>query len=104
MGWADAAIADLTMTKERMEVVDFTVPFMNTGNVPSVQFGRIFLLSLPMILCYLSGVSILYSKVGQLANAVYSIEDLLSNPGINFGWVEGGSTHAFLSVRQADHL
>jgi len=73
MGWADAAIADLTMTKERMEVVDFTVPFMNTG------------------------VSILYSKVGQLANAVYSIEDLLSNPGINFGWVEGGSTHAFLS-------
>ena len=31
---ADAAIADLTMTKERMDVVDFTVPFMNTGNVP----------------------------------------------------------------------
>ena len=28
---ADIALADLTMNKDRMEAVDFSVPFMNTG-------------------------------------------------------------------------
>ena len=28
---ADLVIADLTITKERSEVIDFTTPFMNTG-------------------------------------------------------------------------
>ena len=40
---ADIALADLTMNKDRMEAVDFSVPFMNTGkssrhlNHPGIQ-------------------------------------------------------------------
>jgi len=73
MGRADIALADLTMTMVRREAVDFSVPFMNTG------------------------VSILYSKAGQQAYGIHSVEDLLRNPDIKFGWVKGGSTHYFLA-------
>merc|ERR1712242_65116 len=72
---ADIALADLTINKDRMDAVDFSVPFMNTG------------------------VSILYTKSGQIANGIYSVEDMLRNSSnIKFGWVKGGSTHQFLST------
>jgi len=72
-GRADIALADLTMTSVRGQAVDFSVPFMNTG------------------------ASILYSKVGQQAYGIHSVDDLLRNPDIKIGWVKGGSTHYFLA-------
>ena len=108
---ADIALADLTMNKDRMEAVDFSVPFMNTGKssrhlkiastgsriysnsekkvIKKVQFSSLF-----------KGVSILYTKSGQIANGIYSVEDLLrhNKTNIRFGWVQGGTTDQFLSV------
>ena len=109
---ADIALADLTMNKDRMEAVDFSVPFMNTGKssrhlkialtwfkysfkfrekvyIKKVQFSSLF-----------KGVSILYTKSGQIANGIYSVEDLLSHnkTNIKFGWVQGGTTDQFLKV------
>ena len=54
-----------------------------------VQFSSIF-----------KGVSILYTKSGQIANGIYSVEDLLrhNKTNIKFGWVQGGTTDQFLKV------
>ena len=57
--------------------------------IKKVQFSSLF-----------KGVSILYTKSGQIANGIYSVEDLLSHnkTNIRFGWVQGGTTDQFLSV------
>ena len=104
-------MADLTMNKDRMEAVDFSVPFMNTGkssrhlDIALTWFKNLFkfkekVINKVLLSSLFKGVSILYTKSGQIANGIYSVEDLLSHnkTNIKFGWVQGGTTDQFLKV------
>ena len=75
-GRADLAVADLTITSKRREVVDFSYPFMTTG------------------------ISILYKKVlipqvQNLEPSIASAEDLSLQTQVKYGTVAWGSTKAF---------
>ena len=70
-GKADLALADLTITSKREKVVDFTVPFMQTG------------------------ITILFSQPSWGLRTFKSIEDLVKQDDIKFSCVEGGATERF---------
>ena len=75
-GRADLAVADLTITSKRREVVDFSYPFMTTG------------------------ISILYKKpsvpeVNKLQPQITSAEDLSLQTQIKYGTTASGSTSFF---------
>jgi len=70
-GKADLALADLTITSKREKVVDFTVPFMQTG------------------------ITILFSQPSWGLRTFKSIEDLVKQDDIKFACVEGGATERF---------
>ena len=69
-GKADMALADLTITSKREKVVDFTVPYMQTG------------------------ITILFSQPSWGLRTFKSIEDLIKQD-ISFSCVEGGATERF---------
>lgn len=69
-GTADMAIGDLTITPDRANAIDFTVPIIE------------------------SGVAVLVKKSGT--ESLSSLEDLLRQESIGIGAVDGGSTKAFL--------
>merc|ERR1712110_51569 len=69
-GKADLALADLTITSKREKVVDFTVPYMQTG------------------------ITILFSQPSWGLRTFKSIEDLIKQD-ISFSCVEGGATERF---------
>ena len=69
-GKADMALADLTITSKREKVVDFTVPYMQTG------------------------ITILFSQPSWGLRTFKSVEDLIKQD-ISFSCVEGGATERF---------
>ena len=70
-GKADLALADLTITSKREVVVDFTVPYMQTG------------------------ITILFSQPSWGLRTFKTIEDLVKQDDIAFACVKGGSTERF---------
>jgi len=76
-GAADLALADLTITAARERVVDFTVPFLQTG----------------ITVLYSPAVLGSYSPFSTPA----SLEDLLAIPDLRMGCVKGGSTYNFFN-------
>ena len=71
-GEADLALADLTITSKREKVVDFTVPYMQTG------------------------ITILFSPAKGLRHRTFkTVEDLVKQDDVTFACVKGGSTERF---------
>lgn len=71
---ADLAITDLTITSEREGAVDFTMPFMNLGEVDQRSVLSIRLNSLRIIdeSFFLTGISILYRKPTKTPPSLFS--------------------------------
>ncbi|RWS07679.1 uncharacterized protein B4U79_10386, partial [Dinothrombium tinctorium] len=88
-GEADLALADLTITSKRQEVVDFSFPFMETGVT--------LLIKRPPY--YLHGKN--SSRPPLLLYTVASVDDLPDQNEIEYGVVRGGSTFYFF--KESDH-
>ena len=72
-GAADMAVVDMTITSQREEVVDFSVPFMHVG------------------------ITALYKKKSGQATPIHA-EDLLHDSSIQLGTYCCGSTNNFFKV------
>lgn len=70
-GKADLALADLTITSKREQVVDFTVPYMQTG------------------------ITILFSQPRWGLRTFKTVEDLVNQNITALACVKGGSTERF---------
>merc|ERR1719228_559908 len=75
----DIAVADITQTAYREEVVDFTVPFDQVGItiLYPVSFGYI------------------YPKTAWETKPFQSVSDLVNQENIKFGTLKGGATYNF---------
>jgi len=71
-GTIDFAIADLAVTDQRKEVVDFSTPFMN------------------------SGVGIIYASTTRQALPFNNLDELVNQSEVKYGAIIGGSTVAYI--------
>jgi len=71
-GEADMALAPLTITKKRQNVIDFSLPYMQTG------------------------ISMLHRRPAQAERIPFrTVLELVAAPGIEYGSLSDGSTYAF---------
>lgn len=72
VGNTDLVIADMPVTPQRAEVVDFSIPFIQTG------------------------VSIFYASTTRQEIPFHNLDELVNQNEVNYGVIKGLRTHSFI--------
>lgn len=88
---ADLAITDLTITSEREEVIDFSIPFMNLGEIKYLNLSKV---RQPYSLLLPPGIAILYVKPQKAPPKIFSFMDPFSSEV----WIYLGIAYVGVSI------